>query len=271
MTIKAVLFDLDDTLLWDERSVEEAFDATCQYANEQSGVAPKQLEEAVRASARQLYATYETYAFTQNIGINPFEALWAHFTGGEHEEFRVLQKLVPQYRVAAWTEGLRNLGVDNEQLGQACAERFMEERRKRPYVYEDTFEVLKKLKAKYPLLLLTNGAPCLQQEKLDGVPAISSYFDHVVISGRFSEGKPSRIVFEHAMKLLNIRPHEGLMVGDKLTTDIQGSVSIGMHNAWLNRNDKPLTGDIKPEYSIQSLHDLFDVIESINKQQEIVN
>ena len=25
MTLKAVLFDLDDTLLWDDRSVEEAF------------------------------------------------------------------------------------------------------------------------------------------------------------------------------------------------------------------------------------------------------
>ena len=32
MTFKAVLFDLDDTLLWDDHSVKEAFEATCAEA-----------------------------------------------------------------------------------------------------------------------------------------------------------------------------------------------------------------------------------------------
>lgn len=29
MALKAIMFDLDDTLLWDERSVREAFHETC--------------------------------------------------------------------------------------------------------------------------------------------------------------------------------------------------------------------------------------------------
>jgi len=34
VTLKAILFDLDDTLLWDDRSVKEAFIATCKTARE---------------------------------------------------------------------------------------------------------------------------------------------------------------------------------------------------------------------------------------------
>lgn len=46
MPITAVLFDLDDTLLWDDRSVEEAFRAACEAAG--NNVDPHELEAAVR-------------------------------------------------------------------------------------------------------------------------------------------------------------------------------------------------------------------------------
>ena len=78
----AVLFDLDDTLLWDERSVEEAFEVTCQAGAYETGVDAKALLAAVREEARALYESYDTFAFTKMIGINPFEGLWANFTAG---------------------------------------------------------------------------------------------------------------------------------------------------------------------------------------------
>lgn len=269
MTIKAVWFDLDDTLLWDDRSVEEAFAATCEFAQSECGVDAHALESAVREAARNLYATYDTFAFTQNIGINPFEALWAHFTGGEHQEFRKLQEIAPRYRVAAWTQGLEALGVQDEALGEACALRFMSERRQRPYVYEETFEVLDQLRQSYKLVLLTNGAPCLQQEKLDGVPGIQAYFDHIIISGNYESGKPALSLFQQGMKLAGTTPDESIMVGDKLTTDIQGAIHAGMHNAWINRTNKPLTGPAHPEYVITSLRDLYEVIKQIDQQQTV--
>ena len=85
--IKAIFFDLDDTLLWDKRSVAEAFKATCQLAEERYGVDPVRLEEEVRKAARELYSSYETYPFTQMIGINPFEGLWGEFKD-ETEDFK---------------------------------------------------------------------------------------------------------------------------------------------------------------------------------------
>lgn len=264
MAIKAVLFDLDDTLLWDERSVKEAFAATCEEAAKHySNIEPAALEEAVRKEARALYESYETFPFTKMIGINPFEGLWARFEKGEQEEFRKLQALAPEYRKQSWIRGLKALGVDDAELGARLAEQFPAERRSRPIVYEETFEVLKQLKGKYKLLLLTNGSPDLQQEKLNGVSELIPYFDHVVISGDFGKGKPDASIFEHAMELLGIQPEEGVMIGDKLTTDIMGSNTVRMKNMWINRHGATRTDEIIPAYEITNLREIQAVIDSI--------
>ncbi len=256
MAIKAVLFDLDDTLLWDDRSVKEAFEATCAYAEAKSGIPASKLEEAVREEARKLYASYEPYAFTKMIGINPFEGLWARFKEGHQPEFRQLEAIAPVYRRQSWTNGLQVCGVEDASLGGNLGELFAQERRNRPYVYEETFEVLELLKQDYKLLMLTNGSPDLQREKLAGAPQLAAYFDHIVISGEFGEGKPSPRIFQHAAQLLGIEAHEGLMVGDKLTTDILGSNTIGMPNAWINRHRVTRTDEIIPKFEIRSLREL---------------
>ncbi|CAM4412346.1 HAD family hydrolase [Paenibacillus phoenicis] len=264
MTIKAVCFDLDDTLLWDERSVKEAFAATCESAASKiNGLNPEQLEEAVRREARGLYESYETYPFTTMIGINPFEGLWATFSAGEQPEFRQLEQLAPTYRKESWRRGLLALGVDDEELAGELAEQFGRERRARPHVYEETFQVLKELQGKVKLLLLTNGCPALQQEKLDGVPELAPYFDEIVISGNFGKGKPDPSIFRHALERLGIQSNEAIMVGDKLTTDIKGSLSVGMTAVWINRDGKALTGDILPDYEIKHLSELHGLLEKL--------
>jgi len=261
MPKQAVLFDLDDTLLWDERSVKEAFDATCRYAQEQAGVEPSALEEAVRREARALYESYETFPFTKMIGINPFEGLWANFLEGEQEEFRKLQALAPGYRKEAWTRGLKSLGVDDPALGATLAEMFPAERRSRPITYEETFRVLDKLRGRYKLLLLTNGSPDLQREKLAGVPELAPYFDHIIISGEFGKGKPASDIFLHALTMLGIEPEDGIMVGDKLTTDILGANTIGMTSVWINRHGAVRTDDIVPTHEIKHLEELLELLD----------
>jgi putative hydrolase of the HAD superfamily len=194
------------------------------------------------------------------IGINPFEGLWANFLEGEQEEFRKLQALAPGYRKEAWTRGLKSLGVDDPELGAELAEQFPAERRKRPLVYEETFRILDKLKGKYMLLLLTNGSPDLQKEKLNGVPELAPYFDHIIISGEFGEGKPAASIFRHALERLGIDPEDGIMVGDKLTTDILGANTIGMTSVWVNRHGAPRTDEIVPTHEIRHLEELLPLL-----------
>jgi putative hydrolase of the HAD superfamily len=264
VTIKAVLFDLDDTLLWDERSIEEAFRATCEFAaRKYPQIKPDELENSVRAEARALYEANDTFPFTQNIGINPFEGLWGAFDDKEHEQFQRMKAWVPAYRKEAWTRGLKAQGINDAELGEQLAERFPEERKSRPIVYEETYEVLDQLKDDYRLLLLTNGSPSLQNTKLAGVNKLMEYFDHIVISGQFGEGKPSPAIFKYALELLNISNEEGIMVGDKLTTDIKGALSVGLTSVWINRRNLPKSAEIIPDYEIKHLSELHSILASL--------
>ncbi|WP_223066261.1 HAD family hydrolase [Paenibacillus caui] len=262
MKIEAVCFDLDDTLLWDERSVREAFEAVCKNASDLTGVDPVKLEESVRKEARELYESYETFPFTKLIGINPFEGLWANFNAGHQPEFRKLEQLAPVYRKESWHLGLLACGVDNKELASKLSDQFAAERRARPYIYEETFQILDELKGKVKLLLLTNGCPALQREKLDGVPKLAPYFDEIIVSGSFGKGKPDVSIFEHALSLLHTSPEQTIMVGDKLTTDIKGALGAGITAVWINRDGKSRNDEIVPDYEIKHLSELHDILNS---------
>lgn len=102
------------------------------------------------------------------------------------------------------------MGIDDLELGQELAERFPLERRKSPFVYEETFDTLNQLKGNYQLLLLTNGSPELQNTKLEITPELVPYFDQIVISGDFGRGKPDPSIFEHALSLMGLQRMKSL-------------------------------------------------------------
>jgi putative hydrolase of the HAD superfamily len=256
--IKAIFFDLDDTLLWDQKSVKEAFFTTCRLAEERFGINASQLEEAVRQTARNLYSSYETYEFTQMIGINPFEGLWGDFLD-EQEDLKKLKNIVPSYRREAWALGLKKLGIDDPDLAAELGERFPQERKKAPFVYEETFEVLDKLKDNYQLILITNGSPNLQHTKLALTPELIPYFDHIVISGDFGKGKPDPSIFEYALSRLSLQKEDVIMVGDNLMTDILGANRAGIKSVWINRHQKD-RNEVIPTYEIHHLEELFTIL-----------
>lgn len=261
--IKGIIFDLDDTLLWDQKSVEVAFANTCKLAEEKYGLDPVKFEEAVREAARTLYQSYDTYEFTKLIGINPFEGLWGNFLE-DHSEFPKMRENSPSYRKNAWSLGLKAFGIDDPEFGHLLAERFPEERKGNPFIYEETLNVLDALKGNFKLLLLTNGSPDLQNTKLSISPEIKEYFDQILISGDFGKGKPDPTIFEHALSLLELSKDEAIMVGDNLMTDILGSNKIGMKNVWINRHNKE-RNEVVPTYEIAHLEELFSIVDSINK------
>lgn len=264
--IKAIFFDLDDTLLWDQKSIKDAFISTCKIAEDRYGLDPNQFEEAVREAARNLYSSYETYPFTQMIGINPFEGLWGNFLD-EQDDFRKMAEIIPTYRKDAWTEGLKKMGVDNPEFGHELAERFPQERRKTPFVYEESYKTLDVLKETYRLLLLTNGSPDLQNTKLEITPELVPYFDQIVISGNFGRGKPDPSIFEHALSLMSLQKDEVIMVGDNLMTDILGANRAGIKSVWINRHDKE-RNEVIPTYEIQHLEELYQILAYLNQTVE---
>lgn len=262
MAISTIIFDLDDTLLWDKKSIQTAFDKTCAFAAASVAVNAKQLEEATRKAARTLYEGYETYDYTVLIGINPFEGMWGTFDDPT-PAFQKMKHIVPQYRKDAWTAGLKACGIDDAELGATLGEYFVEARKESPFLYEDTFSVLTQLKENYQLIMLTNGAPSLQNLKLRITPELVPYFDHIIISGDFGKGKPDASIFKHVLQTANVTADEALMVGDNLNTDILGSSRVNMRNVWINREGQ--TPDkVKPTYEVQSLSELVQLLDTLN-------
>lgn len=262
--IKTIIFDLDDTLLWDKKSIATAFLQTCKLAEEKYGIYAEQLEKHVRDAARELYASYETYDFTKMIGINPFEGLWGTFDD-DIDDFKKMYQLVPTYRKQAWEQGLKKAGINDVRFAETLADRFVQERVRNPFVYEETFAVLAALQPNYQLLLLTNGAPSLQEQKLTLTPELRNYFDHIIISGAFGKGKPDPSIFAHALMLADVKKEEALMVGDNLMTDILGANQAGIKNVWINRENKEQT-TVKPTYQIQHLSQLEPLAASLTQQ-----
>ncbi|TSI07045.1 HAD family hydrolase [Lysinibacillus sp. BW-2-10] len=262
MPLTTIIFDLDDTLLWDKKSIKTAFEKTCEYAASKYDIDPESLEEAVRVEARKLYESYETYDYTVLIGINPFEGLWGTFDDPT-DSFQKMKEIVPTYRKDAWTNGLKVFGIEDEAFGAELGERFVEERKKSPFVYEDTYQVLDALKGQYKLVLLTNGAPSLQNLKLEITPEIAPYFDHVIISGNFGKGKPDASIFEYMMDKAGITASEGIMVGDNLNTDILGSSRVNMKNVWINREGNKNETQVTPTYEVTSLTEFLNLLKTL--------
>ncbi|GAA0440120.1 HAD family hydrolase [Lentibacillus halophilus] len=262
--LQAIMFDLDDTLIWDKKSVDEAFRVASEQAAQHYSIDPDVLTNKVKETARKLFSSYDTYSFTEMIGISPFEGLWGVFDD-EGDSLQKLKELAPGYRKEAWTKGLTELGVDDPQLGSQLADTFKRERSTKQFVYDETFNVLDQLKGNYQLLLLTNGSPDLQWTKLHVTPELQSYFDHIVISGAFGKGKPDPSIFHHACHLLGVETDEALMIGDNLYSDILGASRAGVSSVWINHHNTD-NNDVFPTYEIDRLGALSSIIDAHHKK-----
>ncbi|MFD1029976.1 HAD family hydrolase [Metaplanococcus flavidus] len=260
--IKTILFDLDDTLLWDKRSVAASLRMTCEYAEAVCGVDASLLEQSIRSEAAASYSETSVYEFTQSIGINPFEGLWGVFDDAG-EQFQTMKKLMPEYRRTAWTRALKKSGIDDGTLGQKLSEHFPMMRAQNPLVFDETFQVLDQLKDRFQLMLLTNGSPSLQQTKLTMTPEIAPYFDDIIVSGAFGIGKPDTSIFDFAVAKSGHLKSEAIMVGDNLMTDILGANRSGIKSVWLNRDNQTANASIVPDFEIHGLDELIPLLENL--------
>lgn len=253
---KALIFDLDDTLLWDAKSVETALRLTCE------GVGPnhsQDLYQAIREEAPKLYKTYPFYSFTQKIGINPFEGLWGTFDDGTFD-FPAMEQEIAQYQRTAWQNALNKIGIEDEELSLNLSRQFQNSRKSHPFVYEETFDVLKEVAKNYQIGLLTNGAPSLQNTKLSLTPELATYVDAIVISGEVGVGKPDTAPFIEILNKLDCTPDQVVMIGDNLQTDIRGANALGIDSVWINHHGATAPDDVHPNYMIHRLEELLDIL-----------
>jgi HAD superfamily hydrolase (TIGR01662 family) len=125
-------------------------------------------------------------------------------------------------------------------------------------VYPDTVPALEKLKAGAVRMGIVSNTtnPRFMKDHERVSSGLDPYFEFAVYSSELPYRKPHSSIFKLAADRLGLDAREILFVGDDLRADIEGAQGVGMHTAWLNRDNKAKIGDIRPEYEIDTLADL---------------
>ena len=131
--------------------------------------------------------------------------------------------------------------------------------RARYEVFDDVVATLSELRESYALALVTNGASCLQRDKL-AASGLSDYFDAVVVSADLGIAKPAAAPFTHARSLLRVAARATIMVGDSLSRDVDGAIAAGLGAVWLNRSGRTRPEDRPELVEIASLTALRSVL-----------
>ena len=108
---------------------------------------------------------------------------------------------------------------------------YFERYREAWHLHDDTLPLLSVLDG-YVLGIITNGEPAFQQRKLDQV---GLHFDLVVASGGVGFTKPDPRIFALAAAQAGVAVSECAYVGDRFETDALGSAAAGMLGVWLDR------------------------------------
>ena len=256
MKFRAVVFDLDDTLIWDERISRQALMETAAQAAEKTGGDAERLAAAAKHAAEELWREHAPVERCDALGIVAFEGMWGHFHG-EEDYLRHLREWVPWFRAEIWRRALAGEGAPDTDLALALGELFLQRRRSGQSRLPGAEDVLHQLKrAGLRMGLLTNGAPDLQREKIE-TSGLAVFFDAAVVSGEIGTGKPEPAIFHHLLAALEVAPGETLMVGNSLARDIAGGKRAGLRTCWLalDGEEEPV-GLVEPDFTIRSLGEL---------------
>lgn len=105
------------------------------------------------------------------------------------------------------------------------------------HLFPNAMEVLKYLKPKYQLHIITNGFQEVQDRKIRN-SNIDSFFTHVINSEMAGVKKPNPVIFELALNKANTIPEKSLMIGDSLEADILGAKALGFHVLHFNAHNE---------------------------------
>jgi putative hydrolase of the HAD superfamily len=253
--IRAVLFDLDETLIEEEASNDASALAACEIALARRGVERVALLAALRMRSQELFIAGPMIDYCRRIGISSREALWGSFIGND-PSLTQLRDWVTAYRNRSWTGALYDFGIDDHALAAELAEFFVVDRNRRHVVFPEAERVLRDLKRNFRLALITNGAPDIQGNKIRG-SNLGGFFDTVIISGDIGFGKPDPRIFQLALERLGVAAHEAVMIGDSLGRDIAGARDAGIRTIWINRFNKALSESHPiPDFQLTDLRDL---------------
>lgn len=90
-------------------------------------------------------------------------------------------------------------------------------------------------------------------------------FDAVVTFDDTGERKPSPVPFRKVLDVLGVRPEQSLMVGDWAERDMIGAANIGMKTVFARYGDTFGTVDPHADYEIRDIKELLQIVDNENR------
>lgn len=235
--IRAIFFDLDDTLIRYEPAYESALTAShALLASRHPHVNRGELRRAIYDAYEKQFG-YGTPGFA-DLGILSVEEL----------------------RTILTSAALRALGIDPEpDFISALIESHEGVERREIGPFADTTETLDILATTFPLGVITNGPAAMQRGKLMQA-GLTHRFPVIIVDSEFGHPKPDGRIFAHAAASVGCVPEELLFVGNSPEADVAGAVSAGWTCVWLNADGVPLPASVPaPRYVVRQLSDLLTI------------
>lgn len=199
-TIRAISFDLDDTL-WPIWPVIERAEAA--------------LHAYLDAHCPRTAAAY------------PLPRMRALREQVAHEHPHLAHDFTAQ-RLICLERALTEGGEDLAHAQPAFEALYLE--RNRVDFYDDALPALDALDGRFLLASLTNGNANLNHIGID------RRFVVRVAAREVGVAKPERAIFEHTVQALGVAPVEVLHVGDDPWLDVDGAARAGLRTCWVNRH-----------------------------------
>ncbi len=225
---RAVLLDLDDTLIPEEPAIEAGFAAVAERVWGSSST--ERVRSLWDAASQVLRDQAPAQAYLAAVHITASDLLHGSLVGGGRQTDS-LRAFLPYYLEHAFDPALPESALP---LTRALVDLWRETRLAALSVYPDTVSVLDWLSDEVPLALVTNGLSKLQRDKLERT-GLSGYFASVVVAEEVGAAKPDATMFHETLRRLEVGASEAVMVGNDLERDIVGARSAGLATIQITR------------------------------------
>lgn len=239
--IKAIFFDLDETLIENRMSVTDVFGRMFFDFSDKLGTSNKSVFFGeLRERAQTLWAGMF------HVSESPEQQLVTCFEHCILATGAVSPEMAPRM-AKDMLDHFLFLSAGNVQF------------------QDDAEAVLSKLQEKgYITGIITNGIEQIQLGKVHKL-GLNEKVHHVTVSAQARAHKPLNPVFDLALTRAGARPEECWMIGDHPTNDVAGGMRAGMAGVYYNPKFHSLETAFaelteRPNYTINSLSELNDLL-----------
>ncbi len=213
-----------------------------------------------QAEALALQATFDDWELEFNSQADETYQRINHQVWRDFEQGRITAEILPVRRFDLLFQAL---GVDGD--AAAFSAGYVKNLSQQAALLDGALELITTLDGRgYHLALLTNGLKEVQRPRL-ARSALANSFEVVIVSAEVGVAKPAADFFDVAFRAMgNPSKEQTLLIGDSLSSDMQGGLNYGIDTCWYNPTDAPVSLPVR--YTIRKLDELFDILDGTEEK-----